>query len=126
MARGKVENLYSTISLVSDSGIQCSSFSAEGSICLHTLAATASLPTGDGEFEVTDLAADERFKSLPFVTGYPRMRYYYGLTFSTRRKIKIGTLCILDDKPRKPMSEEQRVCKFTHITPTVSFRPHSD
>jgi len=48
---------------------------------------------------VPDLAADFRFADSPLVTDEPRARFYAGVPLSVG-DANIGTLCILDTKPR--------------------------
>lgn len=59
-------------------------------------------------FEVTDLSKDDRFSSLPFVTGSPYFKYYAGTPLTTKKGINIGSLFILDNKVRKSLNSEQR------------------
>ncbi len=50
---------------------------------------------------------DVRFKDNPFVTGSPNIRFYAGAPLETPKGNVLGTLCILDDKPRT-ISEKQK------------------
>jgi diguanylate cyclase (GGDEF)-like protein len=49
---------------------------------------------------VLDALADERFKNNPFVVGEPFVRFYAGVPLQTPEGHNIGTLCIVDVKPR--------------------------
>ncbi|MGK6324875.1 EAL domain-containing protein [Sphingomonas sp. DT-51] len=57
--------------------------------------------------EVTDLAADARFATHPLVTG-DGLRYYAGAPLVTREGHHLGALCILDTRPRDPLSAAER------------------
>src|SRR5262249_34633484 len=49
---------------------------------------------------VSDTLMDERFADNPYVTGYPGVRFYAGHPLILGNGCCIGTLCILDTKPR--------------------------
>jgi len=55
---------------------------------------------------VADASLDPRFATSPFVTDVPNIRYYAGVPVRVRRsdgdRVTIGTLCVLDDRPREP------------------------
>ncbi|MGM0772553.1 MAG: sensor domain-containing phosphodiesterase [Pseudomonadota bacterium] len=55
----------------------------------------------DKVFLVSDAAVDPRFSSNPLVTGEPFIRFYAGMPVREPSGFKIGTLCIIDDKPRQ-------------------------
>src|SRR5690554_1348661 len=55
----------------------------------------------DKAFIVEDASKDPRFKSNPFVTGQPHVRFYAGIPVREPSGFKLGTLCIIDDKPRQ-------------------------
>jgi len=58
-------------------------------------------------FIVVDSLLDDRFKSNPLVLGGPFIRFYAGMPLVTRTGYNIGTLCIIDTKPRS-LSENQK------------------
>lgn len=62
---------------------------------------------------VADARLDHRFAQSPFVTGAPNIRYYAGVPVRVRRDdgdtITIGTLCVLDKKPRAPKQTDLEV-----------------
>lgn len=62
---------------------------------------------GNGIFEIADATQDERFADNPLVTGEPNIRFYAGAPLATADGHNIGTLCIIDSRPRE-LSVEDR------------------
>jgi len=71
------------------------------SFCGHAICA-------DGTFIVEDAANDSRFHDNPVVTGGPRIRFYAGAKVHDSAGLPMGTLCIIDDRPRKFGDEQRR------------------
>lgn len=59
----------------------------------------------DDIFIVPDATKDNRFVDNPLVTDNPNIRFYAGVPLRVSNGSKIGTLCIIDEKPRE-FSEE--------------------
>jgi len=75
-------------------------------VCNHTI------NSKDGNLYVKDLSVDERFKSNPFVTDFPNLRSYFGVALTTENNVRIGTVCVFDDKIRE-FDEKQIACLNT-------------
>ncbi len=55
---------------------------------------------------IRDATQDDRFFDNPFVTEDPKIRFYAGMPLITGNGFKLGTLCVIDQKP-KDLSELQ-------------------
>lgn len=67
--------------------------SRDVSFCSHAI-------QGQGPMVVSDTLLDERFRGNPMVTNEPRIRFYAGTPLRTPDGFAIGTLCIMDHRPR--------------------------
>ncbi|MDB6151858.1 MAG: ATPase [Chthoniobacteraceae bacterium] len=63
------------------------------SFCGHTI-------LGDSTFIVPNALLDQRFFDNPLVVGGPEIRFYAGRSIQTEDGNKMGTLCVIDRKPR--------------------------
>ena len=70
------------------------------SFCAHAI-------TGDDLFEVHDAASDPRFLNNPLVTAAPSIRFYAGVPLRMDGGEKLGTICVIDDKPGQ-LTQTQR------------------
>ncbi len=77
--------------------------SRETSFCAHAIAGNTNL------LVVPDALQDERFRDNPLVSDGPRIRFYAGSVLHSPEGKRIGTLCILDVRPRNLSEEERRL-----------------
>jgi len=61
---------------------------------------------------VPDLQDDERFTTNPLVTGDPHLRFYAGALLESSDGYPLGTLCVLDYKPRALTEQQERVLRL--------------
>jgi diguanylate cyclase (GGDEF)-like protein len=112
MAKRMFSVSISLISLIDESrqwfksrqGLDVIETSRDVSFCGHAI-------NQDGLFIITDALIDERFFDNPLVTDAPNIRFYAGCPLKLRQGINIGTLCIIDSKPRVFDEEDQLLLK---------------
>jgi diguanylate cyclase (GGDEF)-like protein/PAS domain S-box-containing protein len=75
-------------------GLEVAETSREVAFCAH------SILKPDEIMEIPDAHLDQRFTDNPLVTGDPKIRFYAGVPLTTSNGHTLGTLCVLDFKPR--------------------------
>ncbi|MCL9657205.1 sensor domain-containing diguanylate cyclase [Pseudomonas protegens] len=88
----------------SAAGLEASQTSRDISFCGHAI-------LDDQIFMVRDAECDERFRDNPLVTGEPRIRFYAGCPLSVPNGSKLGTLCLIDTRPRDLDDEERALLR---------------
>lgn len=91
------------ISLVDDSrlwfksgvGIDIQEMSREGAFC------SFAITKPNETLVVADTLEDNRFCAHPAVVGDPNIRFYAGAALLTTGNLALGTLCVMDSKPRE-------------------------
>ncbi len=71
------------------------------SFCAHAIAQTDILV-------IPDALLDPRFATNPLVTGSPHIRFYAGVPLRSPDGFAIGSLCIIDHRPRNGFSDSDR------------------
>lgn len=69
------------------------------SLCGHAI-------LGDDILLIPDTLQDERFADNPLVKDAPHIRFYAGCPLNYADDLKMGTLCLIDDKPRRFDAED--------------------
>lgn len=88
----------------SNAGLEASESARDVSFCGHAI-------LQDQIMEVCDAEQDERFCDNPFVVGELGIRFYAGHPLGLDDGSKIGTLCLLDTRPRKLNDEERELLR---------------
>lgn len=74
-------------------GIDIDETPREDAFCNQTI-------KGDQTLVTLDASKDPLFQDNPFVTGQPYIRFYAGYPIKAPSGEKLGSLCVIDDKPR--------------------------
>jgi phosphoribosyl 1,2-cyclic phosphodiesterase len=80
-------------------GIDLTETHRDMSMCAHAI-------LGDDVFVITDALRDDRFAENPAVARDPRLRFYAGVPLAPAGGHCVGTLCIMDHRPRL-LNEQQ-------------------
>lgn len=75
------------------------------SFCQYTI-------MGDELFEVNNALENETFANNPLVTGYPNIQFYAGVPLRDTTGYNLGSLCVIDTKPRILTNEQKRALKL--------------
>jgi PAS domain S-box-containing protein len=86
-------------------GLELREAPREGSFCAQAI-------LGEEILEVRDAAEDPRFAAWALVTGTPPVRFYAGLPLRSGDSQPVGTLCVMDLRPRE-LTPEQRAALVT-------------
>jgi diguanylate cyclase (GGDEF)-like protein/PAS domain S-box-containing protein len=85
-------------------GLDTTETSREASFCAHAINAPEL-------FEIPDATLDERFVDNPLVTGDPGIRFYAGEPISGPGGHRLGTLCVIDRRPRSFTDEDRQILR---------------
>ncbi|WP_285425910.1 MULTISPECIES: bifunctional diguanylate cyclase/phosphodiesterase [unclassified Pseudomonas] len=62
---------------------------------------------GHDVLQIPDATLDSRFRDNPMVTGEPHIRFYAGVPLVTADGLALGTLCIIDNRPRAALGPRE-------------------
>lgn len=85
-------------------GIELQELPRDISFCGHAI-------MSDELLMVEDTLLDPRFADNPMVTGPPHVRFYVGQPLHAPSGHRIGTLCLIDERPRRLDAEERGLLK---------------
>jgi diguanylate cyclase (GGDEF)-like protein len=85
-------------------GLEATETPRDISFCGHAI-------NQEGLFIIPNATEDERFFDNPLVTDAPNIRFYAGYTLKLREELNIGTLCLIDPKPRVMDEEDQQLLR---------------
>jgi len=77
----------------SNTGLELRQLPRENWVCAYVICK-------DELYVAQDLLADERFSHHPLVAQKPHLRFYAGVPLVSPEGLAVGTLCVLDRKPR--------------------------
>jgi GAF domain-containing protein len=86
------------------------------SFCAHAI-------VKQGLFIVPDATQDPRFRNNPLVTGPQKIRFYAGAPLITPDGHALGTLCVLDKKPRNLRPQQEQALRV--LAHQVVLRRHA-
>jgi GAF domain-containing protein len=101
-------------------GLTITETSRDISFCAHAI-------MRDGLFIIPDAKKDPRFKDNPLVTGPQKIRFYAGAPLITPDGYSLGSLCVMDNRPRD-LDEEQREALRVlahHVVSQLELRRHA-
>lgn len=67
---------------------------------------------GDEVYEINDAKENETFADNPLVTGNPNIRFYAGAPLQDENGLNLGSLCVIDTKPRILSQEQKEALKL--------------
>ncbi|MCF8059737.1 MAG: GAF domain-containing protein [Bacteriovoracaceae bacterium] len=94
-------------------GLEAESTPRDYAFCGHTI-------LQNEIFEVNDSRENNNFKDNPLVTGAPNVIFYAGSPLLTPDNLALGTLCVIDNKPKKLNEFQKKSLKV--LTKQVSIQ----
>lgn len=113
LAAGITESPISLVSLITQDrqwfksafGLDARETSRDIAFCAHAI------NTPEEYFEIADATKDERFHDNPLVTENPNIRFYGGIPLVDEDGIALGTLCVIDNKPKELSTKQVDLLK---------------
>jgi GAF domain-containing protein len=83
-------------------GIDANETPREHAFCAHAIL------NPEEAMVIPDAREDSRFVDNPLVTGDPGIRFYAAAPLVVSKGLSLGTLCVIDRKPRMPKPEQMK------------------
>lgn len=90
----------------------------EQSFCAHAM-------IGNSVMIIRDAALDPTFRDNPLVTGEPHIRFYAGMPLVTSEGAPLGSLCVIDTKPRPSGLNDHQIAGLRVLSQAVMRRLES-
>jgi phosphoribosyl 1,2-cyclic phosphodiesterase len=87
-------------------GLDVTETPRDESMCAHAI-------LGADVFVITDALRDDRFADNPYVARGPRLRFYAGVPLTLSDGYRVGTLCIMDHRPR--VLDDQQIQRLREL-----------
>jgi signal transduction histidine kinase len=87
-------------------GLEVNETSRDVAFCAHAINKT------NGLLIVEDARTDKRFFDNPLVTSHPNVIFYAGVVLKSDEDLPLGTLCVIDNVPRKLSDKQIRSLKM--------------
>lgn len=87
-------------------GLEVNETSRDVAFCAHAINKT------NGLLIVEDARIDKRFFDNPLVTSHPNVIFYAGVVLKSDEDLPLGTLCVIDNVPRKLSDKQIRSLKM--------------
>jgi GAF domain-containing protein len=102
-------------------GVTINETSRDISFCGHAISQT-------DLFIVPDATKDKRFSNNPLVVSDPKIRFYAGAPLITPDGHALGTLCVIDNKPRelRPAQKQALRVLARHVMTQLELRHRSN
>lgn len=99
-------------------GLALSETGLDNSFCAYAMLNPSEL------LVIPDALEDPRVQDMGVVTGPPKIRFYAGAPLVTNEGMPIGSLCVIDDKPRQLAPEEAEALRTLsrHVVTMLELR----
>ncbi len=98
-------------------GLEAQETPRDHAFCAHAI-------LGEDPLVVADATEDPRFQDNPMVQGDPKIRFYAGVPLLSEHSHGLGTLCVIDHKPKELSNRELQILKDLAAIATDELELH--